>query len=88
MVLSNTTEIFKSLQVVEISHVNEICFGPVLLAPYSTATRQISRITFSIPSNTYDEAFFDAFRDLVQFVRFKICEKHPCRSATFSKVAG
>ena len=58
MVLSNPTEIFKSLQEVEISHINEICFGLVLLAPYSTATRQISRITFSIPSNTYDEAFF------------------------------
>ena len=31
---------------------------------------------------------FDAFRDLVPFVRFKICEKHPCVSVTFSKVTG
>ena len=30
----------------------------------------------------------DALRDLVQFVQFKKCEKHPCRSVNFSKVAG
>ena len=27
-------------------------------------------------------------RDLVPFVQFKEREKHPCRSVTFSKVAG
>ena len=30
----------------------------------------------------------DALRDLVPFVQFKKYEKPPCRSATFSKVAG
>ena len=30
----------------------------------------------------------DALRNLVPFVQFKKCEKHPWRSATFSKVAG
>ena len=29
----------------------------------------------------------DAWRNLVPFVQFKKCEKHPWRSATFSKVA-
>ena len=29
----------------------------------------------------------DALRDLVPFAQFKKHEKHPCRSATFSKVA-
>ena len=30
----------------------------------------------------------DVLRDLVPFVQFKKREKHPWRSATFSKVAG
>ena len=30
----------------------------------------------------------DVLRDLVPFVQFKKCEKHPLRSITFSKVAG
>ena len=30
----------------------------------------------------------DALRDLVPFVQFKKREKHPWRSATFSKVVG
>ena len=30
----------------------------------------------------------DVLCDLVPFVQFKICEKHPWRSVTFSKVAG
>ena len=30
----------------------------------------------------------DALRDLVQFVQFEKREKHPCKSVTFSKVAG
>ena len=29
-----------------------------------------------------------ALRDLVSFVQFKKCEKHPWRSVNFSKVAG
>ena len=29
-----------------------------------------------------------ALRDLVPFVQYKICEKHPWKSVTFSKVAG
>ena len=35
----------------------------------------------SFRSDTYG-----ALRDLVPFVQFKIHEKHPCRSATFSSV--
>ena len=30
----------------------------------------------------------DALRDLVPFVQFKKCKKHPWRSVIFSKVAG
>ena len=30
----------------------------------------------------------DALRDLVPFIQFKKCEKHPWRSVNFSKVAG
>ena len=30
----------------------------------------------------------DALSDLVPFVQFKKCEKHPWRSVNFSKVAG
>ena len=30
----------------------------------------------------------DVLRDLVPFVQFKTCQKHPWRSVTFSKVAG
>ena len=30
----------------------------------------------------------DALRDMVPFVKFKKREKHPWKSATFSKVAG
>ena len=30
----------------------------------------------------------DDLRDLVPFVQFKICEKHPWRGVTLSKVAG
>ena len=30
----------------------------------------------------------DVLGNLVPFVQFKKCEKHPWRSATFSKVAG
>ena len=30
----------------------------------------------------------DALRDLVPFVQFKKCKKHPRRSVNFSKVAG
>ena len=31
---------------------------------------------------------WDVLRDLVPFVQFEKREKHPCRSVTFSKVAG
>ena len=31
---------------------------------------------------------YDAWRDLVPFVQFKKCEKHPWRRVNFSKVAG
>ena len=30
----------------------------------------------------------DVLRDLAPFVQYKKREKHPCRSVTFSKVAG
>ena len=30
----------------------------------------------------------NVLRDLVPFVQFKKCEKHPSRNVTFSKVAG
>ena len=34
------------------------------------------------------ESICDALLDLVSFAQFKKLEKHPCRSLTFSKVAG
>ena len=35
-----------------------------------------------------ERAIYGALRDLVPFVQFKKCEKHPWRSVNFSKVAG
>ena len=35
---------------------------------------------------TFQLLISDALRDLVPFVQFKKCEKHPWRSVTFSKV--
>ena len=33
-----------------------------------------------------EKSICDVLRDLVPFVQFKKCEKHPWRSVTFSKV--
>ena len=35
-----------------------------------------------------EKSICDVLRDLVPFVQFKKCEKHPWRSVTFSRVAG
>ena len=36
----------------------------------------------------YAYTICDALRDLIPFVQFKKCEKHPWKSFAFSKVAG
>ena len=41
-----------------------------------------------IEANMFSKIFCDALHNLVLFVQFKKREKHQCRSATFSKVAG
>ena len=48
----------------------------------------VATVIFHIPSSFFYFYICDALRDLLLFVQFKKCEKHPWRSVTFSKVAG
>ena len=43
---------------------------------------------FAVMNKIAQQVFIcDALHDLVQFVKFKKCEKHPWKNVTFSKVA-
>ena len=44
--------------------------------------------SFGMISPLKNPQICDAFRDLVPFVEFKKCEKHPWRSVNFSEFAG
>ena len=47
-----------------------------------------NKITKAISFQLINLYISDALRDLVPFVQFKKCEKHPWKSVNFSKVAG
>ena len=44
--------------------------------------------SFGMISPLKNPQICDAFRDLVPFVEFKKCEKHPWRSVNYSEFAG
>ena len=67
-----------------------------LYKPLSIGVRQVQTLKISsffyfpilLPSKFFGLTICCALRDLVPFVQFKKCEKHPWRSVTFNKVTG